>query len=185
METALQTQPPMTYDDYLNLPDDERYELIGGELYMTPAPKIFHQEILKNIANLLTNHVNEKEAGKVLFAPVDVKLTETEVVQPDILFIHKNRSHIIKEAFIADAPDLTVEIVSEGTRDRDTVQKKTLYYRHGVKEYWLVDPDTKSVTLLTPGSKSYDIQATYETDQALASPLLPDFQPQITQFFQT
>ena len=185
MKTALKTQPPMTYDDYLNLPDDESYELIGGELYMTPSPKSIHQTILGNVFTLLSNFVRETGAGRALIAPMDVKLTETEVVQPDILFINKERTHIIKEAFIAAAPDLTVEIISEGTRDRDTVLKKTLYYRHGVKEYWLVDPDTNSVTLLTPGSKSYDIHDTFAADEILASPLLPDFQPQITQFFST
>jgi Uma2 family endonuclease len=175
---------PTTYAEYRELPEDERYELIGGKLFMTPSPKSFHQIISTNILTLLSNHVRGNELGNVISAPMDVKLTESDVVQPDVLFVSSDRKSIIKEDYIDDAPDLVVEIVSESSRDRDTVLKKNLYFRHGVEEYWLVEPEEHSVTILVRDTKDFKESHTLAEDTELRSPLLPGFNPQIEALFQ-
>lgn len=182
METAYK-QPPVTYEDYCELPDDKRYELIGGELYLTPSPKSFHQIISGNIFTLLSNFVRDNNLGTVISAPMDVKLTETDVVQPDILFIRVERKEIIKENFIDAGPDLVVEVISEATRDRDTVIKKQLYFRHGVEEYWLVDPEEEKVTVMVRGDSGFEPHAEQMANEQLESPLLSDFSPTIEAFF--
>lgn len=136
----------VTYDDYRNLPNDgKRYEIIGGELLMTPAPSTIHQRILRKLLIALTNHIDNNNLGEVLCSPVDVVLSMTDVVQPDLVFIAKERSQIITKKNIVDAPDLVIEILSENTAVIDQGQKKKLYEKYGVKEYWIADPETQSI----------------------------------------
>ena len=134
-----------TYKDYLNMSDDKRYELIGGCLMMAPAPIPYHQWISKNIEYEIERFVREKKLGRVFDAPCDVYLDEENVVQPDILFVSEERTHIIGKTHIQGAPDLAVEILSESTAYTDLMKKKRLYARFGVKEYWIVDPDGKTI----------------------------------------
>jgi len=135
-----------TYDDYLTLPNDgKRYEIIEGELYMTASPFYAHQRASHELDYLLTDFVKEHNLGEVLTAPFDVVLSMTDITEPDILFISKERLHIITKKNIIAAPDLVVEIISESTEKVDKVQKKALYEKYGVKEYWIVDPEQKSI----------------------------------------
>ncbi|RMD91413.1 MAG: Uma2 family endonuclease, partial [Calditrichaeota bacterium] len=128
-----------TYDDYLQLHDDgKRYEIIEGELFMTPAPNIQHQNILSELGERLRKFVLKKHLGIVLYAPCDVILSKTNVVQPDILYVSKINQAIITDKNIQGAPDLVVEITSATTLERDLVLKKKLYGKYGVKEYWIV-----------------------------------------------
>ncbi len=136
----------VTYDDYLELPDDgNRYQIIGGELFMTPAPLSRHQKAARNIFRLLDNFALENDLGEVFFAPFDVVLSMTDVVEPDILFIAKERLEIIAEKNIVAAPDLIVEVLSDSTEQIDRNQKKNLYANHGVKEYWIADPEKETI----------------------------------------
>ena len=119
-----------TYEDYKSLPASEtkRYELLGGELVLVPSPSEYHQRILRNLAFLLWRFVKERSLGWVYFAPLDVVLGEgedREVVQPDIIFISRERTGIIAEEEIRGAPDLEVEITSPGTAERDRHYKNT------------------------------------------------------------
>ena len=129
-----------TYDDYLKTPDDKRYELIEGELYMTPSPITNHQRISRKIEFLLEKFVTENELGEIFDAPYDVYFDDENVVQPDILFISKDRLNIIGDKNLQGAPDLVIEILSESNAYRDLIQKKKLYAMHGVKEYWIKEP---------------------------------------------
>ena len=138
-----------TYRDYLLIDDDKRYEVIRGGLIMVPAPFTIHQRVLRNIEDVLWNFVREKNLGEVLVAPTDVVLSEDIVVQPDILFISKERLDIIKEAAIMGSPDLIVEIISPSSASYDTVEKRDIYEEYGVKEYWLVFPQEKAIEVLT------------------------------------
>jgi len=137
-----------TYKDYLLIDDDKRYEVIRGGLIMVPAPFTIHQRVLRNIEDVLWNFVREKNLGEVLVAPTDVVLSEDIVVQPDILFISKERLDIIKEAAIMGSPDLIVEIISPSSASYDTVEKRDIYEEYGVKEYWLVFPQEKAIEVL-------------------------------------
>ena len=152
---AIQVQSPtqtrkMTYADYAAMPDDgHRYQVIEGELFMTPAPNEPHQRSLQNLFSLMRDYVRAAGLCKVYFAPFDVVLSDENVVQPDALFISKERLKIITEANVQGAPDLVVEILSPGTAHIDRADKRELYARFGVREYWLVSPEAGSIEVLT------------------------------------
>ena len=182
-ELAMRTKTLYTYEDYLEINDDNQYELIGGKLVMVPAPRTIHQIISGEIFGTLRNFVRANNLGIVLSAPVDVVLSTNEKPQPDILFISKNRLDIITESNIQGAPDLVIEILSPSTANRDRVEKSRMYYKHGVKEYWIVDPDSKYVEILTPGEKYWNIFQSYGTEEILFSPLLADLKIDLKEIF--
>ncbi len=135
-----------TYKDYLRLTDDKRYELINGRLYEMPAPGFEHQDILKLLLYTLTEEVEKKRhSGKILPAPFDVILSDTVVVQPDIVFISNENLKNIKQGRLFGSPDLAVEIVSPSSYARDRYEKFVLYEKCGVKEYWIVLPGEKVI----------------------------------------
>ncbi|MBS3976848.1 MAG: Uma2 family endonuclease [Syntrophomonadaceae bacterium] len=144
-ETASAREKIYTYEDYQSLPEGAPYQLIGGELILTPAPSIYHQIISGKLQFKLRAFVTEQNLGLILYAPVDVYLGETETFQPDILFIAKERMGIVEPARINGAPDLVVEILSPATAYYDLRKKFKVYERYGVKEYWIVDTEDKSV----------------------------------------
>ena len=147
----MNVETKLTYADYLKTSDDERYELLNGELVMPPAPLTGHQMISIALASRLYLYADEKGLGTVVAAPTDVVLSDTDVVQPDVLFVSSRRSHILTHENVRGAPDLVVEILSPASAERDRTVKLDLYARHGVKEYWMVDPDARTVTVLLRG----------------------------------
>ena len=179
------TETKLTYQDYANTPDDERYELINGELILAPAPNISHQRSHRKLGLQITIFVDRHELGEVFLAPTDVVLSnaETEVVQPDVLFISNERRHIITEANIQGAPDLVVEILSPSTAKRDWQAKRDLYAKHGVKEYWLADPATKIVWVMLPQNGALEVVETYASGDTLASPTLEGFRVAVDDVF--
>ena len=172
-----------TYEDYLKTPDDERYELIEGDLFMTPSPKIDHQRISRKLEFRMERFVEENDLGEVFYAPCDVYFDEDDVVQPDILFVSKERLCIIGEKNIQGAPDLIVEILSEGTAYRDAIQKKVLYARHGVKEYWIVAPKEKMVEVYEPNDGIYHLVKTCLHNDILESQVLKGFKVVLKEIF--
>ncbi|RLI51611.1 MAG: Uma2 family endonuclease [Candidatus Thorarchaeota archaeon] len=178
MTKTVKPRIKFTYEDYKSLPESEtkRYELLGGDLVLVPSPTEYHQRISRNLEFMLWRFVKEQDLGWVYDAPLDVVLGQgdtREVVQPDIFFISKEREKIIAEEEIRGAPDLVVEIISPGTAERDRGYKKTLYARHGVKEYWIVDPKGKAVEIYTLGTKGFELVKVYKAGEILESPLLP------------
>jgi Uma2 family endonuclease len=161
-----------TYEDYLKTPDDKRYELIEGELLMTPSPVPMHQRISKKIALRLEQFITEKNLGEVFYAPCDVHLDDENVLQPDILFIAKERLDIIGDKNIQGAPDLVIEIISESSAYRDMVQKKKLYARFRVGEYWIVIPEESSIEIFILKDTTYQRYKNYTVDDVLDSPLI-------------
>ena len=137
----------ITWQDTLLMPEDgKRYEAIEGELYVTPAPSRRHQRASLNLARVLCSFLEDPGHGWIYLAPTGVELPDTdEGVQPDILFVSKARAGILVKEGIRGVPDLVVEILSPSTADRDRTLKKKLYQRHGVAQYWVVDPDAQSV----------------------------------------
>lgn len=175
-----------THEDYLLFPDDgRRHELIDGEHVVTPAPSTRHQRISGRLFLVLAGHVLRTAAGEVFAAPVDVVLSDTDVVQPDIVFVAKDGACRIAERHIAGAPDLVVEIVSESSRKTDATVKRKLYERHGVREYWLVDPELETVEVLRLGEGGFARAAelSREAGHALETPLLPGLRAALADVF--
>ena len=110
---------------------------------MTPAPQTRHQIVSRNIEHILLNYIEDNDFGQLLYAPTDVILSDTTIVQPDILFIHKDREHIIKKNFIEGPPDLLIEIMSPGNEKLDRFTKMKHYALFGVGEYWLIDYEAR------------------------------------------
>ena len=170
------TKTKLTYESYLKTPDDERYELLDGELLvMEPAPLTAHQYVLGNLYYAMRLFSDERNLGEVYISPTDVVLSDTDVVQPDLLFVSYERAHIVTRENIQGAPDLIVEILSPSTAERDRTLKLDLYARHGVKEYWLVDPNTKTVMVLLLSEHRFEAVGTYGEGQTLDSPTLAGF----------
>jgi|OM-RGC.v1.018329288 Uma2 family endonuclease len=136
----------LTYDDYLQLPDDgKRYEILEGVLHVTPSLTTRHQRVSRNLHFILHAHVTENNLGEVFFAPLDVVFSNISVTQPDLLYVSRERQNVITEKNIAGAPDLVVEILSPSTSGVDQVTKAQVYARYGVPYYWVVDPEGKTV----------------------------------------
>lgn len=170
------TTTRLTYYDLESIPqarEGDRHELIDGELVVTPSPVPKHQIVSGNIYSALREHVSELELGLVLFAPADVRLTPDNVLIPDIMFITQDRLHIIGPKSIDAPPDLVVEILSLGTRQRDLSIKRSLYARFGVREYWIVDLETRNVSVLGLVGDHY-VPIPLAGDVAIDSRVLPD-----------
>lgn len=172
-----------TYQDYCLLPEEKRYELIEGDLLMTPAPGTRHQTVLQRLFKVVEAFVAARDLGRVWFAPLDVILSDEDVVQPDLLYVSKARLGIVTERGLRGAPDLAVEILSEATRERDRVVKRKLYAKYGVKEYWLVDPDGRAVEVLVLGQEGYQTFRVFPEGTTLESPLLPGWRAEVSPLF--
>ncbi len=172
-----------TYQDYLLLPEDKRYEILDGDLYVVAAPTTRHQRISRRIEFALSLYARRTDAGEMFHAPYDVILSEENVAQPDILFVRKERSGVITELNLQGAPDLAVEILSPGTRKKDLEIKKKIYARYGVQEYWVVDPDADTVEILILGDTGYASAGVYDRTQRLSSALLPDLSLELSDIF--
>jgi len=183
MITPVAQKAKLTYNDYLKTPDDKRYELIEGELIMTPSPVTYHQWVSKNIEYELERFVREKKTGRIFDAPYDVCLDNENVLQPDILYISRERFSIIEEKNIQGAPDLIVEILSESTAYNDLIKKKKLYAKHGVREYWIVDPGEKSIEVYSLVRKEYVLSSSFSINDNLISPLLTGLNIELASVF--
>ena len=173
-----------TYADYLKLPDDRnRYEIIDGELVMTPAPKINHQRISGIIELQLRLFVERNDFGEVFDAPCDVFLTDKDIVQPDLLFISNKNKKIIKEDNIKGVPDLIIEILSPTTAYYDLIEKKELYEKFGVKEYWIVDPKKQWIEVYASEEKKYKMHQREEKSGKVNSKVLKGFKLELKQIF--
>lgn len=185
METNV-SSVKFTYEDYLAIPDDgRRHEIIDGDHYVTPAPLTKHQRILINLVGMFHDTLKVDPVGKILVAPCDVVLSNLDVVQPDLLFISATRSSIITERNIQGAPDLAIEILSEGSRRTDELVKKKLYEHFGVQEYWIVDPEleTLKVQRLVNGKYVRTGELSIESPEVLTTSLLPSLRINLSEIF--
>lgn len=172
-----------TYADYRQLPEGAPYQLIGGELVLTPAPTSYHQIISMQLVSKMVAYVTEKNLGIVLYAPVDVYLEETETYQPDIIFFSRERLPIIKPEKIEGAPDLVVEILSPTTAYYDLRKKYRIYEKHGVREYWLVDPEEKSIQVFTLAEGKFKLDQEVEEEGSVCSRVIDGFSVAAAEIF--
>ncbi len=165
---------PFTYDDYASLPQDRFiHQIIDGEHFMNPSPVPYHQDISRNLQRILVDFVDRNSLGKIYDAPVDVVLSDTNVVVPDLIFISQARTSIILEKYIGGPPDLVVEILSPNTRKIDSDLKLKLYARFRIPEYWIVDPKQKIVRLYRFAKEAYQEEKLFHENQVLTSPTFP------------
>jgi Uma2 family endonuclease len=172
-----------TYHDYLQLPEDRRYELVEGELFLLPTPSLSHQGILRELEARLYQYIREHDLGKLFFAPCDVVFSETSVVQPDLLFVSKERLGILTEANIQGPPDLVIEILSPSTRTRDLGIKRKLYAKYGVREYWVVDPEERSIEVFCWSEHGFATAVLASEPGILNSPLFPELGLHVGEIF--
>ena len=157
-------------------------ELWDGELIMSPAPSFLHQEIVVRFHDLLRAWVRQRQLGKTGIAPLDMVLTTRRATQPDVVFISNERLGIIKER-IMGAADLVAEVISPGSRRRDRIDKRDLYEQHGVREYWLIDPEAETVEVLSLESGTYQLVGRWHPGERAQSRLLKGFEVPIAPLF--
>ena len=173
-----------TYKDYAAIPDDEhRYEIVDGVLYMAPSPNRSHQNTAFEIASYLRTHVKLTGLGQVYIAPFDVELNSQTVVQPDVIVVLNHDLNRITESRIVGAPDLVVEVSSPGTVGYDREKKQQNYARAGVPEYWIADPWSRTVEVLSLVAGGYRSLGVFEGKAVLPSQVVPDFLVHVEQFF--
>jgi Uma2 family endonuclease len=172
-----------TYEDYLKTPDNKRYELIEGELIMVPAPRPRHQRISLRLTAILEKFIEDNSSGEILYAPCDIVFDEENVLQPDILFVSNERQEIITEDNIKGAPDLVIEILSPSTAYFDLVKKKKIYAKFGVKEYWIVDPEEKTVEVYLLEKDSYKLTQSFTEGNSLTSEMFSGLSINLNELF--
>ncbi|HEV2845069.1 MAG TPA: Uma2 family endonuclease [Thermoanaerobaculia bacterium] len=177
----------LTYDDYVLIPDDgQRHEIIDGEHYVSAAPFIRHQRIARKLVQKLGPPVDEHGLGEVFLAPCDLVFSRHDVVQPDLLFISKERLRIVTEKNVQGAPDLVIEILSESTRRLDEDVKFDLYERSGVLEYWILDPVQRTARIyrLKDGCLRLVAELSAAARDAVRTPLLPGIEVPLVEIFE-
>jgi len=176
-----------TYEDFLHFPDDgKRHELIDGEHYVTPSPNTKHQRIVGHLYFALVAYLRNSRAGEAFVAPFDVVFSDLDIVEPDLLYISRERSTVLTDKHVRGAPDLVVEILSPGTRTTDEVTKRRLYERFGVSEYWVIDPELDTIAVYRRVQDAFVRVAELSAAHAdlLTTPLLPGFSVTLAEVFE-
>lgn len=182
---ATQPEAKLTYEDLAAFPEDNlRRELIDGELIVTAAPRIRHQQVVARLTARLLEHV-EKHGGEALPAPTDVFFSDDNVVEPDVVFVSAANQDRVEEAFIRTAPDIVVEVSSPSTRRLEIVRKRELYERFGVPEYWYVDLEAERVEIHRLQGDRYGAPHILLGADRLRSPLLPGFEVDVAYLLAT
>jgi Uma2 family endonuclease len=178
----------LTYDDLVLFPDDgKRHELIDGEHYVTAAPNLWHQQLLGRLHLLIGGWLQTHPIGEVLLSPLDVVISDVDVVEPDLLYVSNRRGpDIITPKHLRGAPDLVIEIASPSTRKRDETIKRHLYERSGVTEYWVVDPELDVVRIYRRSDAGFlrPIELSAEASDRLETELLPGLEIHLARLFE-
>ena len=157
-------------------------ELWDGELIMAPAPSFFHQEIVDRFHDLLKAWVRPRRLGKTASSPIDMILTSRRATQPDVLFVSNERLHIVEDR-VRGAADLVAEVLSPDSRRRDRIEKRDLYEQHGVREYWIIDPEAETVEVLFLDRGEYRLAGRWRPGEQARSQLLKGFRVAVAELF--
>jgi len=177
-----------TYEDFLHFPDDgKRHEIIDGEHYVTPSPNTKHQRIVSHLHFALVAYLRNRRVGEVFVAPFDVVFSDRDIVEPDLLYISRERSSVLTDKHVRGAPDLVVEILSPGTRRTDEIKKRGVYESFGVHEYWIVDPELDTIKIDRRVESAFvrSAELAAEKDDELTTPLLPGFSVKLAEIFES
>jgi len=167
------------------MPDDgKRREIVEGELFVTPSPNLNHQRISRRIELALANYLEVHPIGEIFDAPMDVILSDFDVLEPDLLIVLNENREILK-TWVEGTPDLVVEILSSTTAKRDRGLKLKVYARHGVKEYWIVDPDPSAIEVYRLDRGKYRLAQVFNEPESLTSSMLPNFRLPLADVFKS
>ena len=169
--------------DFHALPEGTLAQFFNGEVLMSPAPLFQHQRVLARLHLAFARFVEEHGLGEVLAAPLDVTLSDALVVQPDLVFISHDRDGIVTRRGLSGAPDLVAEVLSPSTAYYDLTLKRDAYEAHGVDEYWIVDPERETVTVLARDDGRYRTHADLRGEGRAASALLDGFAVEVASLF--
>jgi Uma2 family endonuclease len=177
----------LTYDDFLLFPDDgQRHELIDGEHYVTASPNIKHQRISKRLLDTIDVWLQEHPLGEIFYAPLDVRFSLFDVVEPDLFYVSNERAaDLLAGQHVIGSPDVIVEIGSPGTRQRDETIKRRLYERSNVLEYWVVDPDIDVIRVYRRDGDRFarPIELSREAGDVLTTAILPGLEIALSDVF--
>ena len=184
-QVRLRPQGMWTYEDWLHFPNDGwKYEIIDGELHMTPPPGTGHQRTSVRLVSRMNLYVEDNNLGEILEAPCGVRLPNQSVpLEPDIFFVRKDNLHIIKEKEVVGVPDLVIEILSPSSVGYDRNKKFAVYQAAGVPEYWLINYLDKIVEIFVLIEDAYTLAATYQPGDTLTSRQLPGFKVTVETLF--
>lgn len=173
-----------TYDELCAAMDETNlpHELWDGEVIMTPTPDFAHQKLVLNLARAMQDYVAARDLGEVIISPFDMVLSPRRSFQPDVIFLSKAKLHLIKKVLHGPA-DLVVEVISEWGRRRDRIDKRDLYAQHGIPEYWIVDPEARSVDVLTLDKGEYRLAGRAGVSETARSVLLDGFALDVGRLF--
>ena len=187
MATSSHFDARLTYEELARMPDDGlRHEIIDGVHFVTPSPSRRHQILLRRLLLAIGGYLEmNPDVGEVYTAPFDTVFTPWDVVEPDLLVVTAEQLNILTDANVQGAPALVVEILSPGTKQRDLGVKKDLFGRGGVREYWIIDPDTNTVSIYrrADGDSFPVVQSLPDDAAALETPLLPGFSLPLEKLF--
>jgi Uma2 family endonuclease len=173
------TDKVYTYDDYLLLPNEERYhyEILDGMLVREPAPYVHHQRVSRRLQRLLEDYFALRDAtGELFDAPIDMTLSDTNVIQPDLVYIPGECSAIVEEKRINGVPYLVVEVISKWTRAKDRLRKRNIYERMRVPHYWVVDPQDETIEAYALHNNAYILRSSGLDTGEFTHPDFPEFQ---------
>jgi len=180
----MRTDIKFTYEAYSALPETgPRYQLVDGDLLMSPAPLSRHQIVLMRLGTALVIHVEQENAGICIYSPLDLILTDIDVFQPDLVFISNARKKIIVPEGLRGVPDLCVEVLSPSNKRLDLVTKRLLYARYGLPELWIVDPKANTVRVFRLQEDPHRAVAVYRAQDGLSTTLLPRFSLKLDKVF--
>jgi Uma2 family endonuclease len=183
---VLPAHRPLTYDDLQAIPEDGmRYEIIDGELHVTAAPSLRHQQVSGNFYYVIRSFLQEHPVGQIYYAPCDIVFSRIDVVEPDLLYVSNARAAYLTEKNVQGPPDLLIEILSRSTRRVDETTKRGLYERMGVEEYWLADPRRETVRVFRRGGERFAPAALLSAvaGGVLTTPLLPGLEIPLAEVF--
>ncbi len=172
-----------TYDDYLNTPEGGKFQLVAGEIIEMTSPSLYHQRIITKLSTIINNFLSKHNIAELFVAPLDVYFSETEVYQPDIIILLNESFSKMKENKIEGAPDLVVEVLSPSTAYYDLKHKKSIYEKHGVREYWVVDPIDKTVEILENQNGKFHLIGEFSKTDTAKSSLLAGMEVGLERIF--
>jgi Uma2 family endonuclease len=172
-----------TYD-YEQLPEGVPYQLIGGELVMSPSPILLHQRIIRRLAFRLDYFIEQHELGEIVLSPMDVYFSDEDVYQPDLIFIRSENVPLLDPSDrIRIVPDLVIEVLSPSTGSYDYSRKKRVYCEHGVREYWIIDPDDTTIEIMVKDGEYYRTEAILRPPSLIESEMFPGFSMKVGEVF--
>jgi Uma2 family endonuclease len=171
----------LTYEDYAAITpaNNGNYELINGNLIFIPSPTPEHQDVVTELSTLLRVFAKSNNLGKVYTAPLDTTFDETNTLQPDILFIKKERANIIGAKKIEGAPDFVVEMLSEGNAPKEMAFKKYIYETFMVREYWVLNLKNKTIAQYLNEAGEFQKMGTFKSGEVVKSEVLDGFQTKL------